>query len=118
MELDHLCMGCMGDKGAAQVCSLCGYDETRAGSLAALAPRTELNQQYLVGRVLGSPGGFGITYLAWDMSLATPVALKEYKPRGLVERGPDRLTVVPQSREDEEPFREGLTQFRKEAQLL
>ncbi|MGE0682457.1 MAG: serine/threonine protein kinase [Candidatus Binatia bacterium] len=118
MELDHLCMGCMGDKGAAQVCSLCGYDESRPGPPAALAPRTELNQQYVVGRVLGSPGGFGITYLAWDKSLATPVALKEYKPRGLVERGPDRLTVVPQSHEDEEPFREGLTLFRKEAQLL
>ncbi|MBI3797876.1 MAG: protein kinase [Deltaproteobacteria bacterium] len=118
MELDHLCMGCMGDKGAAHVCPLCGYNETRAGPPAALALRTELNQQYLVGRVLGSPGGFGITYLAWDMSLATPVALKEYKPRGLVERGSDRLTIVPQSQEDEEPFREGLTQFRKEAQLL
>lgn len=118
MELDHLCMGCMGDKGAAQVCSLCGYDESKPVSSAVLAPHTELNQQYVVGRVLGSPGGFGITYLAWDKSLATSVALKEYKPRGLVERGPDRLTVVPQSQEDEEPFREGLSQFRKEAQLL
>jgi serine/threonine protein kinase len=118
MELNHLCMGCMGEKGTAQVCSLCGYDESRPSPPAALAPRTEVNQQYVIGRVLGSPGGFGITYLAWDKSLATPVALKEYKPRGLVERGPDRLTIVPQSQEDEEPFREGLSQFRKEAQLL
>jgi serine/threonine protein kinase len=118
MELDRLCMGCMEDRGDTHICSRCGYEEGRITSIVALPPRTELNQQYLMGRVLGSPGGFGITYLAWDISLATPVAIKEYKPRGLVERAPDRLTVLPQSQEDEALFHTGLKQFLEEARLL
>lgn len=118
MELDRLCMGCMEGRGDRHICLRCGYDEGRITSVVALPPRTELNQQYLVGRVLGSPGGFGITYLAWDISLATPVAIKEYKPRGLVERAPDRLTVLPQSQEDEALFHTGLKQFLDEARLL
>ncbi len=117
MECDHLCMGCMQDKGAVQVCPHCEYDEANSVSPTALLLRTELNQQYIIGRVLGTPGGFGITYLAWDKSLATPVAIKEYKPRGLVERAPDRRTILPQSQEDEKLFRDGLSQFLNEAQL-
>lgn len=118
MELDRLCMGCMEDRGDLQVCSHCGFDERKPVSVVALPLHTELNQQYLIGRVLGSPGGFGVTYLGWDINLKAPVAIKEYKPRGLVERAPDRLTVVPQSPEDEEPFRVGLKQFLDEARLL
>ncbi|MBM4257051.1 MAG: hypothetical protein FJ147_14280 [Deltaproteobacteria bacterium] len=118
MEIDRLCMGCMEDKGDSHMCSACGFDERKPGSVVALPLRTMLNQQYLVGRVLGSPGGFGITYLGWDINLKTPVAIKEYKPRGLVERAPDRLTVVPQSPEDEAQFHIGLQLFLNEARLV
>ena len=48
MELDQLCMGCMGEKGEAQVCPLCGYDESQRISPLALTPRSILNQQYLL----------------------------------------------------------------------
>ena len=118
MDLDQLCMGCMGEKDAALVCSLCGYDESQKISPLALSPRTVLNQQYLIGRVLGSPGGFGVTYLAWDIRLTTSVAIKEYMPRALVSRDLNRSTVLPHSQGDEELFRYGLDQFLDEARLL
>ena len=118
MDLDRLCIGCMGEKGETQICSLCDYDENQKISPLALTPRTILNQQYLIGRVLGAPGGFGVTYLAWDISLATPVAIKEYMPRALVARDPNRSTVLPHSQGDEELFRYGLEQFLDEARLL
>lgn len=118
MAFDDICMSCLEEKGVAWVCSRCGCDEERVMTPLALPLRTELNQQYLIGRVLGVPGGYAITYLAWDIRLSTPVAIKEYQPRGLVERAPDGLTVLPQSRENEEPFRKGLLQFLNEAHLL
>lgn len=118
MDFNRLCMGCMGERGDALVCPLCGYDENQKISPLALAPRTVLNQQYLIGRVLGSPGGFGVTYLAWDISLATAVAIKEYMPRALVTRDLNRSTVLPHSQGDEELFRYGLEQFLDEARLL
>ena len=46
-------------------------------------------------RVLGY-GGFGITYLGWNVSLDIPVAIKEYLPADLATREQDR-SVVPQS---------------------
>jgi serine/threonine protein kinase len=118
MELTYLCMGCMSDKGEHFVCPSCRHNEDEGSSPLALAPRTILNQQYLIGRVLGSPGGFGITYLAWDIRLERKVAIKEYLPREWASRDANHSTVVPHSREAGEYFRFGLDQFLTEARLL
>ena len=50
----------------------------------ALPNGTRLGE-YSVGKILGS-GGFGVTYLAHDTRLDTPVALKEYFPASLAYR--------------------------------
>lgn len=118
MELAYLCMGCMENKGENSVCLSCRYDEDEGSSPLVLAPRTILNQQFLIGRVLGSPGGFGITYLAWDMRLERKVAIKEYLPREWASRDANHSTVVPHSRDAGEYFRFGLDQFLTEARLL
>lgn len=118
MELADLCLGCMGTKGDNVVCPLCGYNEDDGSSPLVLSPRTLLNQQYLIGRVLGSPGGFGITYLAWDVRLERKVAIKEYLPREWASRDANHSTVVPHSRDAGEYFRFGLDQFLTEARLL
>ena len=47
----------------------------------------------LVGCVLGE-GGFGITYVGWDLQLHTVVALKEYFPTGIVYRDNTQGNVV------------------------
>jgi serine/threonine protein kinase len=118
LNIDNLCPGCFADKGAANPCPNCGCDEMVERSPLVLPHRTLLHDQYLVGRVLGKPGGFGITYLGFDWHLQTRVAIKEYLPRELAGRGIDRATVVVHSQEEGEAFRYGLEQFLREARTL
>jgi serine/threonine protein kinase len=43
---------------------------------------------YRIDRVLGA-GGFGVTYLATEISINRRVAIKEYLPSGIAVRGRD-----------------------------
>lgn len=113
-----ICPGCFGTKAPAPVCNLCSYDESQRRSPLVLPHRTVLQEQYVVGRVLGKPGGFGITYLAFDIKLRIKVALKEFLPRDLAGREPSQSTVYPHSQEDADIFAKGLQDFLKEAQNL
>lgn len=114
-----LCPGCFQEKGeAAPVCPHCEFDESERRSPLVLPYRTILNKQYIVGRVLGKPGGFGITYLGWDAQLETPVAIKEYLPRDLAGRHYDHLSVEPHTHDDEGLFKYGLEQFIQEARTI
>ena len=79
------CYGCMKIKSQGSVCEHCGYDESISNDIHQLPAGTILKEQYLIGRVLGQ-GGFGITYLGWDLYLDVPVAVKEYYPSGMVMR--------------------------------
>ncbi len=115
----QLCPGCFADKGTASLCPHCGYDDSLKRGPLVLAHRTLLNHgQYLIGRVLGKPGGFGITYLALDTKLETRVAIKEYLPRDLAGRDASHATISAHSAEDGQFFRYGLTQFLQEARTL
>ena len=71
-----------------------------------------------MGNLLGRPGGFGITYLCWDVNLKIRVAIKEYLPRDLASRHTDGNTVVPYGNEDANLLSYGLERFKKEALLL
>lgn len=62
-------------------------------------------------------GGFGITYLAHDKNLDKAVAIKEFLPSEFATRDPD-YTVHPDSAQNEELFRWGLTRFIEEARVL
>ena len=118
MTPQSLCMGCMADKGNVRVCGECGWREgTPAESPLQLAPRTVLNERYLLGRVLGQ-GGFGITYLAWDLTLNCKLAVKEYYPANFCMRGTDVLTVRPLTERTRELFEYGLKKFVEEGQAL
>jgi len=117
-ETARLCMGCMNDRGAAAICPTCGYDESSPPSVAfQLAPRSLLNDQYLVGRALGA-GGFAITYLGWDIRLARRIAIKEYMPSGMASRSGDTSEVVPHSGPSKEDFNYGLERFLDEARMV
>ena len=117
-EWDTLCPGCFVDKGNTDVCPNCGYDESERRTPLVLPYRVVLNGQFIVGKVLGKPGGFGITYLGWDINLATLVAIKEYLPRDYAGRDADHASVMAHSREDANLFRFGLEQFLNEARTL
>ena len=67
-------------------------------------------------RVLGY-GGFGITYLGWNVTLDIPVAIKEYLPADLATREQD-LSVVPQTSQAASDFQWGLERFLDEARTL
>ena len=81
----------------------------------ALPPGTRI-RDFEFHRVLGH-GGFGITYLGWNVTLDIPVAIKEYLPTDLAARKSDQL-VVPQSSQVVADFQWGLERFLDEARTL
>jgi hypothetical protein len=113
-----LCMGCMGPRGPAARCGRCGWVEgTPQEQPTHLPPRTLLREQYLLGRVLGH-GGFGVTYLGWDVNLDMKLAVKEYFPAQLVGRAPRSIQVTPYTGEARTFFDDGLEKFLDEAKAL
>lgn len=118
VDVANLCMGCMEQKGAGPACPLCGFREgSAADSPLHLTPRTELHGQYLVGRVLGH-GGFGITYLGWDLNLERKIAIKEYLPSGVAVRTGVNSEVIPFSGEMRKDFEYGLERYLDEARTV
>ncbi len=81
----------------------------------ALAPGTRLDE-FEIERVLGA-GGFGVTYLARDLSLDAWRAVKEYLPRDWGTRQRDG-TIGPRTGADAEDYQWGLTRFLEEARIL
>ena len=73
-------------------------------------------EDYEIRYVLGE-GGFGLTYLAHDMKLDKPVAIKEYLPADLAVRKGDN-SVIPKSSGSESDFTWGLERFLDEARML
>lgn len=82
----------------------------------ALAPNTILHGRYLLGVPLGQ-GGFGITYIAWDLEEKKKVAVKELYPSGHASRYSTGGTDVIWSgdRESKLLMVDGPAVFRKEA---
>ena len=120
MEINKLCMGCMTSiENKKAYCPYCGFKADAAEqSPHHLPPETILNGKYLIGRVLGE-GGFGITYLGWDLNLDMKVAIKEYYPAGFVTReNTVTTTVTPFSGDKREAYISGLEKFVGEAKSL
>ncbi|MES2883612.1 MAG: SUMF1/EgtB/PvdO family nonheme iron enzyme [Pseudomonadota bacterium] len=112
------CPGCFQLKGGLSVCPHCGYDEATQRSPIFLPHGTILFGQYRVGRVLGRPGGFGITYLGWDVNLQQRVAIKEYLPREIAARQANSLNVDVHTADDKRGFEFGKEQFLREARIV
>lgn len=90
-------------------------DAPGSGDVAALAPGQTVFE-YRIEKMLGG-GGFGITYLAQDINLQLPVAIKEYFPGDLAVRSAD-LSVHVRSGENKGQFQWGLERFLDEARAL
>ncbi len=113
-------MGCMKEKPTYnEVCPFCGFDETRHEiALHHLPPRTILAAKLLVGRVLGE-GGFGITYIGYDLNLNLPVAIKEFYPSGFASRESSvSVTVSAFQGKMGDVFNDGKSKFVEEARRL
>ena len=112
------CMHLLDEKGH---CAKCEFDASSYKQPnMALPLGTCLNERYFLGKVLGE-GGFGITYVAWDIVLMVPVAVKEYFPSGIVTRekeGPQTGTLQIYEGKSELEFEKGKEDFLKEARSL
>src|SRR5580658_4476735 len=118
MNLSTLCVGCMEDDSGDPVCPKCGRPfELPPKNSLQLKPRTMLRDQYLIGRALGH-GGFGITYLAWDIGLEAKLAVKEYMPNGVAGRASGDTKVLAYSDQTKPEFDWGLDRFLDEARTL
>jgi serine/threonine protein kinase len=82
-----------------------------------LPTSTILNNRYRVEAVIGH-GGFGVTYLAQDLTLHVRVAVKEYLPRQVATRGEGQTRVTVFTGEAREHFRYGLNKFLEEARSV
>ncbi len=113
-----LCPGCFDAPGDEFACPLCGYDSDSPRAAHLLAHGYLLHGQYLIGRVLGRPGGFGITYLAWDIGLRRRIAIKEFFPELTAQRAADGVEVLCRSAEQRADFDRNRQQFMAEARVL
>ena len=117
MEISK-CMGCM-EPFRGYPCPNCGFDPQKQRRLEyALPPETILAGKYLVGRPLGQ-GGFGMTYIGWDIALERKVAIKEYYPAGQVSRTPGTRALTWYTSDNALSARqEGMQVFLKEGRKM
>ena len=115
---NQLCFQCFKIKGDYDVCPHCGYQEDAGAAQAyQLAPGTVLRGRYIIGVSIGF-GGFGITYKAFDTVLSIVVAVKEFYPAGMVNRGEGEVKVGIFSGDKEEEFKRQLNRFLEEARNM
>ena len=122
MDYEKICINCMHLNNSGNViCPNCGFDPmTYRWPSHALAPFTILHGKYLVGRILGS-GGFGITYIAYDMVLQCPRAIKEFFLQGAMYRYSSESTgvsVINSSFSQEQMYKVNREKFMQEARIL
>ena len=115
------CMKCMHPLAAGEtVCPECGraYGSVNAESFA-LKPGTILEGKYLVGEMLGQ-GGFGITYIGFDLLLEQKVAIKEYYPMstGMVSREGHSTVVWSSAMMGKTGTQKGFDSFLREARKM
>lgn len=113
------CMGCMEELlSNSEVCPNCGFKKgTPPENALHLVPETILAGRYIIGKVLGA-GGFGVTYLAWDLEMERKVAIKEYLPKDFSTRFPGQTVVSVFGGEQTQFFETGLNSFVDEAKRL
>ncbi len=118
-QIEKMCMNChrqMAEPGG--ICEFCGFDNGSPKSPHHLPPRTILAGKFMTGRVLGE-GGFGITYLGYDLNLDCTVAIKEYYPAGFVSRETTiRNTVTFLTGMNQDYYKAGMEKFLNEAKAL
>ncbi len=108
LNTDRLCPGCMNDSGGEKICSICGYDMSSNNESFCLPVRFLLSERYIIGKAI-NVSTEGIIYIAWDNASDTAVHIKEYYPKGISTRNPDKTISVVSG--NEFVFNEGLMDF-------
>lgn len=122
MNIQDLCPHCLKEvkgKSAVKICPYCKRAfEERDELQHQLPPETILAGKYLIGDVLGE-GGFGITYVGFDLNLEMRVAVKEFYPNGYATREAKTTTQLTiYSGVNEEAVKKWRENFIREARNL
>ena len=113
----QLCEYCL-TENCGKPCRFCGFDKASfKAEVGALPPGCILSEKYIVGKIIGK-GGFGITYLAYDIKHEKQVALKEYYPISYAVRSQNGVTVTASRSEDADIYKKGMKKFYEEASLV
>lgn len=115
----NICFGCMKPLEDGQfICQACGHNNSQRNNPEdALPEGSILNGKYLVGKVLGR-GGFGVTYLGFELNLQIRVAIKEFFPMGMSSRSSKNYSVISSATAENEAFSKGCAAFLDEARTL
>lgn len=113
------CPNCFAFMSEGSVCKNCGHDYQRDKQYAGvLPPFTQLNNRYVIGRVLGK-GGFGVTYIAKDTIANSICAIKEYMPSEYSMRNGGTTNIVPfPDDKSKSVYHHGKEKFMEEAKTL
>lgn len=123
MDLKHLCLGCMRYLDIPDApCPMCGWVKSKQNAVHQLLAGSRLSNEsntleYIVGMAMGE-GGFGITYIAWDLRRQQKVAIKEFYPSDIAGRQRNSHTIRPLSNKETEEYNHGLQRFMEEAEKL
>ena len=117
----NICYDCMKRiPEGSTICPACGNDNRIQSNPESTLPEgTVLFRKYLVGKVIGR-GGFGITYIGYDLDLQLKVAIKEYFPAGVSIRSSRSYDVISDvsTSQDHTAFSKGCEAFLDEARML
>lgn len=106
-----LCMGCLNEIPAADsVCGVCGFNNAEEQTAPFLPFGTVLNNKYVVAKNLDT-NGESTRYLGYDKTTGRIIAVREFLPIGLFDRGAGetKLFVTPQ---DKDSFSAALAAFQ------
>ena len=115
----YFCPNCMAKISSEDaICPECGGNMSIQNAPHQLPVNNILNGRYLIGRVLGE-GGFGITYLGYDLRTNTKTAIKEYFPStGSYRISEHSCAVSVRDNEYLAQFNKGKQRFLEEAKTV
>lgn len=113
----NLCESCFCNADA-EPCPNCGFSAAEYSADPLVLPiGTKLNNKIIIGRVMGK-GGFGVTYLGYDLRMEKTIAVKEYYPNGIVYRAPGGTEITINDAKSAENFEKGAEKFYAEAEMV
>ncbi len=112
-----LCESCFCE-AAGEPCPNCGFSAAEYSADPIVLPMgTRLNDKIVIGKVMGK-GGFGITYLGYDLRIEKTIAVKEYYPNGIAYRSSSGTEVSIADARSAETFEKGAEKFYTEAEMV
>lgn len=112
-----LCESCFCEADS-EPCLNCGFSASEYSADPLVLPMgTKLNDKIVIGRVMGK-GGFGVTYLGYDLRMDKIIAIKEYYPNGIAYRAPGGSEISINDPKSEETFEKGAEKFYAEAEMV